>query len=413
MYFKQIGRKLKCLAIATGMVALCALLTGCPFGDSSKEAGEVDSQSNIVIAKPMSSTSHLYYSGSIMPLVTTNALSPVDGRISELLFKYGDKIKKGQTLAIINSTQLADDYHQTVNAYLEKKDAMQHQSFLFPGTEKLYQAGVTSKYEYMQGKSALESSRLEFLQAKYELEKVLKKAGIDSALIEKLTLAETSEVTNILKKEFSHIPVIAQSEGVALFPTNAGSFNQLGGGESQADSADADISVGGEVKTGQLILAIGNQQGFSTSIKVNEVDVNRLKVKMPVVVTGDAFPDITLKGYIQSIASQAQVDQSGNSNIGQFDVVIAMPNIPAAAHQMIDVGMSCKVDIPITNASSIMLPIQAVWKKDNQHFVTIIDAETQRRMAIPVTTGHTTPTSVAILTGIQKGDKVIVNDRTQ
>ena len=147
------------------------LLAGCP---SQSAVANTKTPAQVVIANPIHTTSHLFYSGTIAPLVTNNALSPVDGRITDVLFNYGDQIKKEQKLAVINSTQLADDYHQTINNFLEKKDAMQHQQFLFKGTAKLWEAKVISKDEFVTGKSRLESSKIEYLQAKYELEKVLK-----------------------------------------------------------------------------------------------------------------------------------------------------------------------------------------------------------------------------------------------
>lgn len=383
-------------------VACCGLvLSACPkFGGD-----KTDTQQHMVIAKPVHTVSHLYYSGNIMPLVTTNALSPVDGRITEIKFNYGDEIKKDQVLAEINSTQLSDDYHQTINNYLEKKDALDHQKFLFPGTSKLYEAQVISKYQFLEGKSALATARLEYMQAKYELEKVLKKALIDPKFIESLSVDKTQDIRSVLQQKFSHIDVRAQSDGVALFPSNADPIKK-------EDADDETLKVGHEVKTGQLILAIGNQEGLSTQIKVSEVDVNRLKVGMPVIVTGDAFADETLPGYIQSIASQAQNDKTSNLNVGQFDVMVAIPNVSAEQRKKIHVGMSCKVDVPIHNPSHIMLPLNAVWERDGQHYVTIVDPDSKRRLAIPVLTGHTTLTSVAILSGIKKGDKVIIHDPT-
>ena len=393
------GRFIASLASLLALTFSLLALTGCKEQPTSHPQSV--SSSSIVTAQLVQTHSHLYYSGSITPLITTNALSPVDGRITDRLFQYGDQINKGQPLAIINSTQLADDYHQNVNGFLEKKDAMQHQAFLFKGTAKLWEAQVIAKYEYLQGKSALETSRLEYLQAKYELEKVLKKAGVNPADIENLTLDKTNEVDNLLKKQFSHIVVTANSSGVALYPSNTSH-------SKSDDELNEEIEVGREVKTGQLVLAIGDQHGLSTHIQVSEIDVNRLKVGMPVKVTGDAFPEIILDGRIQSIASQAQRSESGDSNVGQFDVIIEIPKVMLDQLKVIHVGMSCKVNISIENAKSIMLPIQAVWERGGQHYVTVFDSKTKQRFDRAVMTGQTTLSSVAILSGVHEGEQIVV-----
>jgi len=68
----------------------------------------------IVVAKLQQPTQQLYYAGVLAPLKMQSVLSPVEGRITNVYFSYGQFVKEGQKLFIISSTRLAEQYRKTI-----------------------------------------------------------------------------------------------------------------------------------------------------------------------------------------------------------------------------------------------------------------------------------------------------------
>jgi len=379
------------------------IISGC----KGKTSTAKKKQLMTVTAVKKSSITRLYYKGTLQPLKNFPVLSPVDGAVTDLHFKYGDAVKHRQELVIINSTKLANDYRQAVSKYLQAKNSFETTKRSFQGTEALHKAGVISTDEYVTNKSQLETNTLNFYQARYELEKVLKKAGVSFTKIEKLSIKDTQEVAKILQRRFTHIVVKASGPGVALFPTK----NQSSDSNNDANKSGGKLVVGSEVKEGQLILSIGDLSSFSATLQVSEININRMKIGLKSVITGYAFPGITLHGVVTSVAKQANPQGSvgGGGALSMFNIVVQIPNVTEAQRKIIHVGMTANFEIDIKNPPQIFLPIKAVFNKNGQTYVTVIDPKTREKEDVPVITGKTTLTNVEIVQGVKPGDKILIH----
>lgn len=355
----------------------------------------------IVTAKMQKPVERLYYSGSLKPITMNSILSPVAGRIAKVYFSYGQYVKKGQPLFAIDSSGLTQDFRKSIADYLQKKSAYQNSQEEFRGSTALYKAGVISRQEFISSRSKYRNDQLSYYQSQYAMEKILVKAGVDPRDIEELTLEDTGKINHILQKQFKHILVRSDADGIALFPIKSASHDENGGDDKQVES-------GSSVKQGQLLLMIGDLNGMSTEIHVNEVNVNRIHKGMSAVVTGSAFPGIRLKAFVDSVSSQAKNSQ-GSSSVSEFPVQIKIPAITKKERDIIHVGMSAKVELQIAPDPSILLPINAVYVKDGRSMVTIISKQ-GKRIKKPVIIGFTTPTQVSIASGVKPGDKVVVSE---
>lgn len=381
---------------------LIAVLAGCHKKDVSPQ----QKQQHIVVAKLEKSSTPIYFSGILAPIRTIPVVSPVDGRVAEINFSYGEYVNKGQLVAIVGSQQLADDYQKAVTDYLQKKDAYGSAIQTFQGSTMLYKAGLMSKSDFVNAKSQYETAVLNYYQSQQDLAKVLHKANIKVATIEKLTLGDLTGVRKILQKQFTRIKVFAPGSGVALFPIPGEST----GGDGSDSKGNGKLVVGSDLKAGQLMFNIGDKSGFSAKIAVSEIDIVRIKEGMKAKVTGDAFPNTTLNGVVTDVASQANPQEGGNGqSLSQFNVNIKIPDISEYQRQIIHVGMTAKIEIDIQETPQIMLPIEAVSHSNGQTVVTVQDAAGHRKQVI-VVTGETTPTQVSILKGLKPGDKVVVDD---
>jgi HlyD family secretion protein len=340
----------------------------------------------------------LHFNGTLAPLSIQSVLSPLDGRVTQVLFEYGQHITKGQTLVLLDAVKLSEDYRKTVSDYLEKKQAYENGQTAYKGNQALFKAGVISKEEYLNAESRQRSDTLSFYQAKYDLEKLLAQTSVPLSSIENLNLSDMARVNALLNRQFQAIKIFSPSEGIALFPSPEQKKETTGTGR---------ISVGDDIKSGQLILGIGDLSGFTLKLTVSEIAINLIKPNLPAIVTGSAFPGTELKGYVNSVASQANPQTSSEGGLGMFEVIVKVPQVSLQQQRNIRVGMSAAVELDIPEAPQIYVPLAAVHQTNGQRAVTVVDKNGQRH-EVPVVTGKTTLTEVAIITGLQPGDQVVV-----
>lgn len=377
-----------------GLLAVVLLVGGGCHKKTLKNAGNF----SVITAQPKSTVTSLHFSGTLGPISSQSVLSPLDGRITHVLFQYGQQIQKGQSLIMLDASKLAEDYRKTVSDYLEKKQTYETGQVAYQGTAALYKAGVISAEEYQTASSRQKSDTLAYYQAQYELEKLLAQTSIPFKTIEQLDLGNTNKINQLLNQQFQEIKILAPTQGIALFPSPD---------QKKENSGSGRISVGDDIKAGQLLLSIGDLSGFSLKINVSEISINLIKPNLTAQITGSAFPGIVLPGYVASVASQANPQSGGESSLGMFEVIIKVPQVTEAQLRTIRVGMSAAVELNISEAPQIFLPIAAVYQKNGKNKVTVLDRSGKRR-EVEVITGKTTLTEVAIAKGIAPGDRVVV-----
>lgn len=375
---------------------LCILLALSLLACSKDEKKQSQTKTtHIITAKLKVPVKRYYFTGVLNPIEVRPVVAPVQGNIAHMNFEYGSWVKKGDTIVTIDSHTLAQDFRKAISDYLQKKQTYTTGQGSFEGEQALYNAGVVSKEEYQSKKAAFENSLLSYLQAQYHLHKVLKMTDVSFKEISSLTIETPEKINKILQKHFHHVHVLSNYNGIALFPTSSGS----------GSDDDKKITVGMSVKQDQLLVNIGDLSGFVAQLNVSEVMINSVHKGMPVKVTGTAFPGIELKGMVSAVSSQAHTSDS--SGMSMFAVTVRIPHLSKKASKAIRVGMSATFELDTKLAPKIILPIQAVTRQKGQAVVTILDASGEHKK-MPVITGHTTPTTVVILSGLKVGQRVVV-----
>ncbi len=400
---KTLLQKLWVYTVLTGVCCCAAALVGC---QEKKKKADVPKVVKVITVKLQTPIKRLYFTGTLEPISVKSVTSPVAGHIAKLAFAYGEKVEKGQDLVVLDSDALATSFRKAVSDYLQKKDTYDNSKESYAGSKALYQAKINSREQYLSDRSTYENNVLNFFQSRYQLRKVLKQADVSFDEISKLNLSEIRQVMLLLRKKFNNIIIKAPADGVALFP--------VAGEQASSDSSKTGkLQVGDDVKEGQLLLSIGDLTGFAARVQVSEVDVNKITPQMDVRITGDAFPQFTLKGVVKEVASQANPSSAGGGgSLSMFKVLVVVPSITKAEKKIIHVGMTAKIEVDIKGTPGIMVPIKAVFHKNGKSYVTVVNKANQHTSVL-VTTGQTTPVSVLITSGIKMGDRVAVYDRVR
>lgn len=356
---------------------------------------------NTITVNMAAAPTHLFYSGTLSPIQVFNVISPTDGAVKELRFKYGDITKKGQLLMVVGSSKLQEDYRTALTNFLKAKEDYSTGETNFKGTQQLLKAQIISTQEYLQEKQQYDSTVIAYLNAKYQLEQQLKKLS-GSTELENLTLDNIDVLNKVLQMHYNDINIYAQNDGIILYPQKSSSS------DSSDSNSDKPLQIGTQVKDGQILLGVGDLTGITTTVPVSELIIDRIKTGLDVTVTLEAIPNSSLKGVVTLVGAQAQAAPGGQGGLATFPVTVSVAKLPENIAKLVRVGMSTKVEITYNVGDRIQVPIDAVMQKNGQNMVTVLDPKTHKTREVPVTTGHTTATEVTVIKGLNPGDQVVI-----
>jgi multidrug efflux pump subunit AcrA (membrane-fusion protein) len=358
----------------------------------SNEPTVKDAHLEKIELRSLSST--LYYSGTIEPLRSVVIPSPADGVVLEMPIQYGQDVEAGNLLFMVSSAKFLTDYKQALMQYIKAKNDFNNSKAQLSESEFLHKNQLISEDDFKMKKSSYYSNRLVLLQAKDALQNLLNQLAIKNVDLYQLKIADIDKITKAmhLQKNSENLRILSTASGVLLAPT-----------KSNDDTKK--VLKGDNVKQGDVLAVIGDMSGISVRIKVNELTVNQLTVGQVVSVTGIAFSDYNLQGKITRIDKQGESSASG---IPSFDVEVDVVKLSKAQQQAIHVGMSAKVTINMSEDARIMIPVAALLEKNGASFVKALDKSSGKITEVLIQTGKSTPDSVAVLSGLKVGDKIVV-----
>ncbi len=349
----------------------------------------------VIAAAPLATT--LYYSAIIEPLKTRVVTAQADGVIDDMLFHFGDEVKSGQLLFTISSDKFQIDYKAALMQYIKNKtDYANSQSQMNEATF-LHKNQLISDDDYKAKQIAYYNARLAMVQAKDALDNMQKQIDLHGVNLYDLKIEDIDKITRVLHEQnaLRQIHIVSPGSGIILLPNKT----ESGDGELKK------ISKGDAIKQGDVIAVIGDVNGLTLHINVNEFNINQIKLGQQVKVTGAAFPDFILAGEISAINRQGEATQGG---LPIFPVEIIVPKLTAEAQNVIHMGMTAKVAIELGGAAKITVPIRAVIQRDGKAYVNIKDAQTGKVREAMVKTGETTLDSVVIDSSLTPGEIIVI-----
>lgn len=385
--------------------------------DATKDA----SQLNTFSVEPTSVSSTISLPGILEPLKVVNVVSPLAGKVKERLFNYGDKVKKGQVLLKMDTSEVEVRYREAKAAYMKSlqqlreledwkngsdvrrsrrsltmsQRTLESQQRTLQDTERLFQKGIIPASEYESAKEQLHNLMLDLKAAQEELKSVLERGSAENVEIARLETENARIKFRELKEQMKGATILAPVSGIVILP------------DVSKESKDSKtVEKGMSFEQGQAMVLIGDLSGLSVKTKVDEVEISKIKKGQKVMVSGDAFSGISLDGEIAHISSQAVKKGS----IPSFDITINVNSLTPEQRKQARLGMSANLEVVIYSKSdALMVPIDCVRSSEAGRVVRIRDRGTMKIREVPVETGITTLDSVEILEGLKPGDEVVIN----
>ena len=383
---------------------------------SQADAGVAKGWRTIVV-EPRQLRETIALVGTVAPWRTIAVTSPIESRVLAVHFRYGQKVEEGNLLVELDTSEIVREHRRAQVEYIDAlkafetvrdwkngpemivarrafaraRIALESQETRLKRTAFLLEQGLVPASRHEEADRQYRRQLLDFEAARHDLEAARARGGeeaIDKAALE---LSSAREEMQELEKSTEQGDVRASVSGVIMTSSRPGAKN---------------LAAGWSVDKGEALLEIGDFSRMAAIAMVDEVDVVQLAVGQTVWVTGNAFPDLRMRGTVTHVSAQPLPKARGAT---RFEVKVTLDPLEADQRGRLRTGMSCTLQIVIYNkAAALMVPIGAVERSGRSHRLGVIDRETRMVRHREVKIGPTTLDSVEITSGLKPGDEIVV-----
>jgi HlyD family secretion protein len=336
--------------------------------------------------------------GNVQPEVKVDVKSAVSGKVIAIFHRDGDPVKRGDVLARVepdlNQAQsLADTKNALSSAEIRYTQARKN----FESDHSLFQSGLLagkqnrdSEAEFMAAKQDFEKA-----QQKYDL---VKKSGIP--------IDQSAE-------KFQGSNVVAPMDGIVL--------------TKNVEIGESITSGVSSFNAGTVMFTVADVSTMIVKAGVNEVDIGKIRVGMPVKVTLDAYSKMSFPGRVDRIAPAVRIDDK----VRVFDVEIRLD----AQGRELRSGMTANIEMAGERKEKVLtVPVESVFQRDEGEIVFVkkaIDPKAEVKKEEKkadgkedkdawkkyfdkrvVVTGLADNARIEILKGLKAGEEIALEDPT-
>ena len=405
---------------------LLSALTG-PAVQSSASETSAPAQARTMVVRPQRMSATIALSGQLAPRRAIAVTSPIDGKVAEAHFRYGEHVTRGQRLVELDTAEVQRDHREARTAYIKASRrlddledwensiemvrarrvltkarlALETQKNRLDETTFLLQQGIIPASEHESAQRQHHSRQLDHESAQQDLRVVLAKGSAEKKQVARLEYENARIRLQGLEDALQQAVITAPVTGVILLPSREGRREE--GSDSEL------VAAGRSVTQGERLLSIGDIDSLSVTGQVDEVDIAKIRLAQEVRVSGDAFHDLDLHGTVVYVSPQAARSQ-GRRAPPSFEVTVALEDLTDAQRQRLRLGMSATLEVVVYDKpDALLVPIGAVQVRGNETWLRVKRKDTGEVQRIQVEAGLTTVDSVEIVRGIEAGDEVVLS----
>lgn len=359
------------------------------FIEEITEEGLVQSENSIAISTPRMS---YRYGATKLAFIVNDGKEVLMG--DTLLIFDPTEIKKGiitaeQQLEIANAEY--EKMKATQESEIEDKDADLEITRISREISKInfenaqFESEITKKEIKLQ----LETANISLERAQEQIEN-RKKIHKEELYQKKLSMNQLVKRLDDANSALNNLFVVSPSNGIAIVKDSPFTGQKW--------------QVGDQPYSGFPIIDLPDLSQMMAQVKINEVDVSKVKPGLQVVITPDAYSDTTYSGEIISVANLAQAKER-NSKIKVFPVQIKIKGQNSKLFPGLTV--SCKILVnKIDNV--LFLPVESIFDELGNTFVYTKTGSGFKRQDIKI--GNTNTDYAIILEGLTEGDEIALVD---
>ncbi len=153
-------------------------------------------------------------------------------------------------------------------------------------------------------------------------------------------------------------------------------------------------------QAGTVLMTLANMDSLIFKGTVDEIDVGKLSLDMPVEIKVGAIPGKSIPGRLTKISLKAREE----NNTHMFPVEIGIADTRVA---LLRAGYSANADIIIRKVENVLtIPERVVYAKDDSSYVEIAGPRGER-VKTPITTGLSDAVKIEVKSGLSEGQSVL------
>lgn len=317
---------------------------------------------------------------------STEVVSRLHYEVKELLVKEGDRVKKGQLLAVLDSTDLSQEMSlkkgsltllqkQQAETLRDRQVEYDNAKKAYDDTKALFDIGAASKAELDDAKEKLDAIPAENGKA------VL-------SAVEKQTLANTNQEISIQASTMDDCQIRSMIDGtVTRVNTKVGRF---------ADETEDD----------KPMFVIENVDTLQMKVMVSENDIAKVSVGQKVDITADILNGESVQGEVIRISPTGEL-KDGTTSERVIPVYISVKE----KNDKLIAGITAKATIHIAEAKqALTVPYEAVGElEDGSTVVYVVNGDNTIHI-VPVKLGLETDLYVEIKgSELKEGQTIVLN----
>jgi HlyD family secretion protein len=426
------------IGIGVGMLVLGMV----SFSVSQVNKGVVTVQTGQVTKQDL--TSLVTASGEIRPKSYTNVLAEGYGKITDIVVKEGDHVKRGDVLMNLENVQPGADvaaqtasvaaseagmkaaeanYQSAVATLAQRQADMEKAKFDWQRSQELYKDQLIAKSDFDASKATYDSATAAINAAKAQVEQTRAAREQQNQMMQ--SGADTlTHLKDVLRKTTYRAPI----DGIVTYI---------------AVRVGENVVMGIQNSEGAFLMNISDMSVVTCEVKVDETDITNIRDGQPADVTIDAIPGKIFKGHVSEVGEQAILRSTGQAATTQatantqeardFKVVVTLDTPP----DVLRPGLSATAKIQTAHRKdAVTIPIQALAVRTQKDLdearegkdasVTLAAAKSTSTPAakadiqgvfivhgkkadfVPVQTGITGVTDIEVTGGLKEGDQIVI-----
>ncbi|HEX9163200.1 MAG TPA: efflux RND transporter periplasmic adaptor subunit, partial [Thermoanaerobaculia bacterium] len=246
--------------------------------------------------------------GTVEPEVKVDVKSAISGKVVDIFHRDGDVVKRGEVLA-----RVEPDLNQA-QSLADTKNSLSSTEIRYQQARKNYEQDHKLFLDGLLAMKQNRDSEAEYMAAKQEYEKSQEKYN----LVEKSGIPINQSAAN-----FQGSNVVAPMNGLVL-------TKNVQVGESITSGVSS-------FNAGTILFTVADVSSMIVKAGVNEVDIGKIRVGMPVKVTLDAYSKVKFNGRIDRISPAVRIDDK----VRVFDVEIRLD----AQGRELRSGMTANIEV--------------------------------------------------------------------
>lgn len=347
------------------LTALTTALVGCSSErETVNAAPEIVSSVSVISAQAGTVPDMVEAVGTIRAAETSQLAAQMIGNIVEMRVREGDRVKRGQVLAVIDDAQPRAALDRATAADLGAQEAITASESDFALADSTFK-----RYQTLYEKKSVSPQEFDEVKARYQAAQARREiAGAEQA--------QAKAALQQARTSLAYTHMVAPFDGLVT--------------EKKAD-------VGTLASPGMPIFTLEDLRRYRLEATVNETDLRYVHQGQQVSVSVDALGDRQLKGKVVEIVPAA--DAASRS----FLVKVELPSDPALRS-----GLFGRVQFARGERTVLLIPQDSVVERGQLQGIYVVD---QNRIAALryITLGKPSAGQVEVLAGLQAGEMLVAD----